>query len=247
MTLAFWLNQVIVLNVLGLVSYSGGRLVRDKRVKVNYTRKINHFTLFFAPLFIDAVFFFEPSYHTTIARLVLTCLAFGCYVEPIRARVPVVRTMFLSFDRPEDRPHTLLWFYTQTLAALLIMIPMIIFFTVQGFRELLYVPVLINGIGDGLAEPVGVYFGKHKYPARALFTDKTYVRSLEGSACVFITSVLTVCVFYASFSPAQFVVVLLSLPVLMTLAEAFAPHTWDTPFLYTVCGLTLAGTMLFVA
>ena len=118
MALTFWLNQVLVLNVLGVVTYCGGRLVRDKGVRVNYTRKINHFTLFFTPLFVDAVLFYERTYHTAIASLVLTCLAFGLYVEPVRTRVPIVRTMFLSFDRPEDRPHTLLWLYTQVFVAI---------------------------------------------------------------------------------------------------------------------------------
>jgi hypothetical protein len=31
----------------------------------------------------------------------------------------------------------------------------------------------------------------------------------------------------------------------MTLAEAFSPHTWDTPFLFLVGGLSLLGIVHF--
>lgn len=32
---------------------------------------------------------------------------------------------------------------------------------------LIYITVLVAGIGDGLAEPVGVRFGRHPYRARS--------------------------------------------------------------------------------
>jgi hypothetical protein len=39
---------------------------------------------------------------------------------------------------------------------------------------------------------------------------------------------------FAYFTQQQFIVALVALPFLMTLAEALAPHTWDTPFLFFV-------------
>ena len=71
--------------------------------------------------------------------------------------------MFLSFDRPEDRPNTLLWLSTQITVGYLILIPAIFFFISIGYSDLIMVPILVNGIGDGLAEPVGVKFGRLKY------------------------------------------------------------------------------------
>jgi len=100
-------------------------------------------------------------------------------------------------------------------------------------------PILINGIGDGLAEPVGVRFGRHPYQTKALFTRKKYVRTLEGSACVFLASIAILIYFHALFTPGQLVAALIILPLVMTLAEAFSPHTWDTPFLFLVGYLTL--------
>ena len=50
---------------------------------------------------------------------------------------------------------------------------------------LIWIPFLSVGLGDGLAEPVGRIWGKHKYKVRAMCTSKRYTRSLEGSAVVF--------------------------------------------------------------
>ncbi len=46
-----------------------------------------------------------------------------------------------------------------------------------------------------------------------------------------VVGLITIAVFHASFTPPQFVVALLTVPILMTLAEAFSPHTWDTPLM----------------
>ena len=111
--------------------------------------------------------------------------------------------------------------------------------------ELVFIVMFINGFGDSLAEPVGIRFGKHKYETYALFTKKKYVRSLEGSACVLIVSIIVVMLFQSSFSQTQFIVALLILPIAMTLAEAFAPHSWDNPFL-TAVGQIILFLILFI-
>jgi phytol kinase len=100
-----------------------------------------------------------------------------------------------------------------------------------GLASLVLIPILINVIGDGLAEPVGVRFGKNEYKTRALFTNKEYVRTLEGSACVLITGFIVVAMHFEYFTTTQFVLSMLLVPIIMTLTEAYSPHTWDTPFL----------------
>jgi len=109
---------------------------------------------------------------------------------------------------------------------------------------LLLIPILINGLGDGLAEPIGVRFGKHHYQTRALFSQRTYTRSLEGSACVFISAVLAILLFADQFSQLQLVIALTIIPPIMTLTEAISPHTWDSPFLYLIGGLLVIGVDL---
>jgi len=112
--------------------------------------------------------------------------------------------------------------------------------------DFVFIPILINGIGDGLAEPVGIRFGRHAYQTRALFTKKRYTRTLEGSACVFVTSIIAVLLYNPLLSPSQFIAALLIIPILMTLAEAFSPHSWDSPFLFLVGGLSLAGILEYL-
>jgi len=177
---------------------------------------------------------------------IILILYFLLFVKPIRERVNTINTGFLSVDRPEDRPYTLIWITTQTAACFLVSIPLYGYLMMINRMELIFIIILINGIGDGLAEPIGVRFGKHKYSTYALFTKKKYVRSIEGSACVFITSVLSIVLFSFSFSPNQFIVALITIPILMTLAEAFSPHTWDNAFLFIVGEILLFLILQFI-
>lgn len=181
----FILNQVLILIILCLVQYGTGLLVKYKNVKVNYTRKINHFLSFLLPVLLNWGYVHEESAWLLTVGALLAVSRYACYIKPVRDRIPFIKVMFISFDRPEDRPYTLLWIVTQTAAGYLVMIPMGLLFAHHDLLHLIFIPILIYGIGDGLAEPVGVRFGRHKYTVFALFSNKKYTRSLEGSACVF--------------------------------------------------------------
>jgi len=124
------------------------------------------------------------------------------------------------------------------------LIPMSLLFANNNIFHLILIPILVYGIGDGLAEPVGVRFGRIRYNAYALFTNRKYFRTIEGSAVVFLTS-LVVVLFYASyFSQVQFIAALIAIPVGMTLAEAFSPHTWDSPIMFFVGYMILFGVKM---
>jgi len=236
---SFIFEQSLNLLALCLIQFGNGWLVTYKNVKVNYTRKINHFLLFFIPIFLNRGYAYDEEYWLYALGAALAVFKFVFYTRPFRERIPFIDMMFRSFDRPEDRPYTLLWITTQTAAGHLVLIPMGIFFASQGLISLVLIPILIYGIGDGLAEPVGVRFGRYKYRVRALFTKRTYYRTLEGSACVFITSLAVIAAWYGNFSLPQFVTALAAIPLLMTLAEAFSPHTWDSPAMFLTGFVTL--------
>lgn len=249
---SFLINPTIEMIICGLLchlflraigSFIGGFIVRHKGIKTNYTRKINHLILFALPMAFFSLYTYEESLMTAVFSFPIGFVDLTIYIKPIRERIGIIQTAFLSFDRPEDRPHTLLWLSTQRVASYSVLIPLLIYLNSVGKMSLLYIPVLINGIGDGLAEPVGVRFGKHTYKAYALFSKKKYVRSIEGSACVFITSIITVLALHSSFCPNQFIAALIGIPIVMTLAEAIAPHSWDSPFLYAVSGLAVFGIL----
>jgi phytol kinase len=232
MLTAFWLNQIIKFFLLWAIQYGNGLLVHHKGIKVNYTRKINHFFLFFLPMYLDKVIAFEQSFGLFTLGCALGVSSLFIYIEPVRKRIRIVERMFQSFDRPEDRPNTMLWLSTQIVVGFLVVIPAVIFFVKSGYLNLILIPILIAGIGDGLAEPVGVRFGRLKYRTYALFSKKKYVRTIEGSCCVLITSIIVILFFKQAFTPQEFIAALISIPVIMTLAEAFSPHTWDQPFLF---------------
>jgi len=238
---SFLLKQVSNIFVLVAVQYCNGLLVLHKGVKVNYTRKINHFMLFFIPIYLNRGYAYEADFFLYFLGAFMAVAKFIFYTRPVRDRVPLIRTMFHSFDRPEDRPRTLLWIVTQTASGYMVLLPMGVLFAYYDLLYLMLIPILIYGIGDGLAEPVGVRFGRHKYPAYALFTGKEYFRTLEGSSMVFLTSVVVVLAFHSYFTTQQLIVALLALPVIMTLAEAFSPHTWDSPIMFLVGYMILFG------
>jgi dolichol kinase len=233
----FWYSELVKVVVLYGVAMLSGLLVQRYDVRVNYTRKINHFALFFVPIFLSQTFAYQGTGINTAVSGLIFLLVLASYTEPIRRRSGLFALMFLSFDRPEDRPHTLLWLSTQTIAGYMVLLPLLVVFRAVGVPELIYIPILINAVGDGLAEPVGVRFGRHGYSVRALFTTRRYTRTLEGSACVLLTGIAVVLLFAGSFTPLQFWAALLLVPAAMTLAEALSPHTWDTPFLFLTGGL----------
>ncbi|WP_255251806.1 hypothetical protein [Nitrosomonas ureae] len=133
------------------------------------------------------------------------------------------------------------WLYTQFIASYLVLIPLLIYFESREMLPLVMIIIIANGVGDGLAEPVGIKFGKKKYTTYALFTQQKYVRSYMGSACVLISTVIAILAFHQFFNATQLVVALLVMPILITLAEAFSPHTWDSPLIYASGGVSLIG------
>jgi len=219
---------------IGSILILSGVLARDFKIKVNYTRKLNHFALFFVPIFVD--YQLNTATFTDIDNLVvsgfLATMGLMVFWEPIRNTIPLAQLTFEGFDRPEDRPYTLVWIITQFAVGYLVIIPFAWYFGQIGLAELVMIPILINAVGDGLAEPVGVKFGKHPYVTKGLFVDREYTRTLEGSACVWIVGLLTILLYKTHFTSTEFIVSLLLIPPIMTITEAKSPHTWDTPFLF---------------
>ena len=222
------------------IAYSAGLLVKYKHVRVNYTRKINHFFLFFIPAFIDHYFLKSENISIALINQALFVFAsFIIFVKPLRTKIKIIATAFSSFDRPEDRPYTLLWYMSQVIVGYLVLIWVIVLYDHHHMLPVLNIVILIGVFGDGLAEPIGIKFGKHKYTTPAIFRQKKYVRTLEGSSVIFITSIIIVSIFSHAFNHTQFLIALATIPIAMTLAEAFSPHTWDDPLMITVGSLLI--------
>jgi phytol kinase len=242
----FLLNKLVLFAVFFLLMYGCGQLVCKYSVKVNYTRKVAHFAMFFLPIFVNGYFPYKGSMPLMIIDLVLYGISFLIFLRPIRDRSRIVLTMFASFDRPEDRPNTIRWLVFQGISIgilRVIMQNLFIYLSLDPLAMNIIYQTLI--FGDGLAEPVGIRFGKHKYAVNGFFVRQKYQRSLEGSACVFLACLVSLILTSVYFPQIQWFISLLILPTMLTYTEAKAPHTVDNPFIILVGGSVLAAIMYF--
>ena len=244
---ANYLSTLLLHNLLlaGLC-YVLGVAVRRLDWRVNYTRKINHFALMVIPFAIGPILPYEPSWVTITTTLVVFLITTSLFIQPIRGRFSMIDTAFTSVDRPEDRPHTLLWILTQAIAAYAVLVVLFLTFAKFDLHDFIVIPLLVNGIGDGLAEPIGVRFGRHRYRVPSLASGRHYTRSIEGSACVVVMSMITVMLLQPQMTTPQFVTMMIVVPVGLTVAEAFSPHSWDSPFMYAVAGMIIVPIMRLV-
>lgn len=221
------------------------------RRKVNYSRKITHCTGYIINVLVRFVFGAGEEIETP-ASLIFTSAFIMVFwhlflLKSARKRWVWCRVMFAGMDRPEDRPYTLEWLTTQNMAYFGVWVPITYALVALDKYQLSLITVLVLAFGDGLAEPVGVKFGKHKYQTKAIWAkDKDgngkccwgeFTRSYEGSAVVFLATVISIGICYPWFDNVkQFGCSMATLPLAMTLSEAWAPHSWDNPFLTGIGG-----------
>ena len=246
----FFMHSGIKLFIMMILSLGGGLLCRhycniDEKgyitssknnwFKVNYTRKIQHFAAYLVPLISPPTKPFGILPHLWESLFVL--FMFLVLIKPIREFSKFFMLQFNSLDRIEDRPNTLKWIVLGN------MLPGLLIITIfkQLFETYLNLPLLASivvftvAIGDGLAEPVGTYLGKKKYVVPSWNLKNRYVRSYAGSACVYICAVLFILLYRGQFAnPQEFWTAILLFPPTMTLSEAFAPHSMDTPIMMLI-------------
>jgi hypothetical protein len=223
-----------------------GLAVDTGRINVAYTRKASHiFATFIIPaLWTPSLIEGTELYHewylsVTWKSFAVFVLPYALMIRPIRSRVRLLYLGHRSFDRPEDRPYTLIWFISQMLAIGLLLVPMSQYFVSKGVWSLYLIAAISNGLGDGLAEPIGKVFGKKKYKVTALFTQREYTRSYAGSACVAFFTTLGILINIPVLSTGELIALLAILPALLTLIEAKSPHTWDNFFMYIACWVVI--------
>merc|ERR1719191_1652808 len=127
---SFWLNLLVKFAAMVLSSVVGGLICRAcvvvdsrgytkvdpdtsktlakvKGFKVNYTRKIQHFAAYAVPIFVASPVADTPL--TLFWGDIATLAGFLITIKPIRESTAFFMMQFNSYDRPEDRPHTLKW------------------------------------------------------------------------------------------------------------------------------------------
>ena len=232
----------VAIEVLGKTFFS--YVIQNFHVKINYIRKLAIRPWRSLKIYVIGLFFVVAGKDALHIILMLFCLdqmkTIMTEWNVIRRRVPILAYAFVAWDRLEDRPYTLRYDMLEDILRFAVYFPFIFLFGKSSMIVML--PNLINEFGDGLAEPVGIRFGRHKYRCKALwykgeFWHVEFQRSLEGSAMVFLVSILILIGYSDLFTQTQLMVSLICLPITMTLAEAFSPHTNDGPLLAFVgCG-----------
>ena len=190
--------------------------LKQNGTRTGYTRKVFHFLIF------GTVAALEWRLGTPAV-----CLFGGmCTIAVFFAvwRGPG-NLLYEALARERDEPHRTFF----------ILVPY--FTTAVGglVTNILFGPVavagyLVTGLGDAIGEPAGTMFGRHHYRVRSLSSVPT-TRSLEGSAAVFMMSV--VALLLASAVSPQITLAAFGVPRVLviaaasTLVEAASPHGWD--------------------
>ena len=244
--MTFFITEIAKLIGFYTLAFILGILVSNHNIKVNYTRKIHHFSLLFFPIFLAS--YFPPQTNELLG--LLSAFGFIWTLMPFyfRKNIFFLERCFLSFDRPEDRPFTLIWILTQFFASIFVVIIIAIYVESRlgiFWADIGLLVVCLAMIGDGLAEPVGVRFGKIKYKTYALFTKKRFFRTVEGSLTVFVSTIGVLVWFGDLFTEKQFIYAIAFLPLTLTVTEAISPHTWDGPLLSGVSGTLVCFILLY--
>lgn len=245
-----------------LMAYGLGLGVLKKGWNVNYTRKILQIGVFLVPFLLimpnvllvdveeirgkalESDIHFSNAFPVYIFTGLVVMFWTYLFSDQWRRKCKFFAVSFAAIDRPEDEGLTLRWLRTEIVAVYallaacnLIYIPL--FYSL--FSEILMLAVIVSSMGDGLAGIIGTKYGRHPYKVKALFTNKIYTRTWEGSFCIYaVTFVTILCawIFYGELGIFYFPL-LLVVPVATAYAEAKSPHSWDNPFI--VCAIIISS------
>jgi dolichol kinase len=223
--LATVLTLCIFATMLGL-----GWLVRQRSIDVNNSRKILASGILILPFMFSYRVGGTSNQFAMLSGFIATIGCFAIFSEPFRSRIPILALGFASFDRPDDRPHTLLWILTSYVCCTAAILSMM-FFASHNAKVLAVIVVFIVSLGDIVSGWVGFNFGRYHYPVPSLAKGRRYSRTIEGSAALFMTGILTMWLFAPTALPQLPLIAFFMLPATITLFEAFSPHTWDEPFM----------------
>lgn len=163
----------------------------------------------------------------------LVCVLVTCGLREYRP----FRWGFAANTRPSDAPHEAAFFWSSWLVSMVaILIADLLFLDMRVTRT----AALVVGLADGLAEPVGVRWGRHRYSVQWPGM-RAAVRSVEGSLCVLVTSFLVVLGCYWETEGVVAGTVLIA--VLLTVVEAASPHGWDNFTIPVAAAVGLHGLL----
>lgn len=106
-------------------------------------------------------------------------------------------------------------------------------------KEIAIIATLCVALGDAIAEPIGLRFGKHKYAARAIKGPSSQ-KSIEGSLGVFIVCTLILLIF------TQNIILAILLGFLLAIVEGISPRGTDNITIPVVAAIILSILYLLI-
>jgi len=218
--------------LVGLIFLIAGLLKRKFNLKTNYTRKIIHFSLFTMGWLIGAIAGFPAL------------VIYGASIAPFGLLIVFSgdgNFLYESVARPEDAPHRTIYLIVPYIASVLGA-----FLSKLFVGDFFYIGILVTGIGDAIAEPIGVKFGKHKYSVPAI-TKLKAKRSIEGSLSVFMIGFLVSLIFFVirgiGILP-LWIFVSIIVGLVSSFVEAISPHGLDN-FTIQISASCLSAYLLY--
>jgi phytol kinase len=228
-----WLRVVGFVTLVVAVWELAGRLKLAGWCRAGDARKLNHVTALAGGA---VTFGWLPEPVGRASCYAGMAVAFGLLLVMCAFRNrPVFRTMFAGYARKSDAPHEAfhVWFSWLVSIAGLVAID-------RTFGDLTITRTagLVLGLADGVAEPVGVRWGRRRYRVPSLTRTVEY-RSLEGSAAVFVATFLVILSTRSPALPGLALVVAIA----VTVAEAASPHGLDN----LTIPLTVGGVLFLTS
>lgn len=238
----YWVALLIKMTCIAATMYVCGSAVERSVLKVSYSRKIVHVVFFLSPVvevFLPGI---DKKYKWIIACWNLHAVIWILLLitKPVRTRIRTIQVMYASSNRSTDRGLTQIYAFVQIISSIAIISFFSLAFQFMDLStKLILIPILSVALGDGMAEVVAqicedfeICGGPHQYTTTGCCSgDRQFVRSIEGSATVFLGTLVSIMVAYVEFSVNQLVFITCVLPITTTILEAKAPHSLDNPFL----------------
>jgi phytol kinase len=217
------LRPVAFTAAVGLLWVATGRL-RERGVgRDGDVRKVNHVAAFAGGALVFG-WLPEPTARISLYAVGVELLVLVAVVCRFRGRPPF-RQAFAANTRAADAPHEAFHFWSSWLISLLALAAIDLVF---GRMAVTRTAALIVGVADGLGEPIGRRFGRHRYRVPAP-VGRPAVRSVEGSLAVLVGALA---VLLAATSPGRagvwgWVLAAAGIAVAVAAVEAVSPRGTD--------------------
>ncbi len=194
--------------------------LNNRGIQDGYTRKIFHFVAFIS----TAAFLRYAPFDATILLILIGALSVS-----VACLSGNTFSWFKGIRRKSDYPNETLYVLLPLICTIIWLAGGITLFE----RSIMVTGTLCVAIGDAIAEPIGVRFGKHKYDVYS-FTGNKSQRSLEGSLSVFIMCALIIFLFTNN------VTLAVSVSIVLSFIEAISPRGTDNFTLPIVASILLS-------